>query len=137
MVTLPISLGVALVADDFVRLVLGEKWDAAIVPLALLACSTSFRSITPLFAILLNVTGQSRFLMYNSLAIAVVLPIAFYVASHWGTAGIALVWIVGLPILALPYYRRALATVRLSASRVSASALARGQMQLGPWFWLF
>ena len=48
MVTLPLSLGVALVADDFVRLVLGKKWEAAIVPLALLACSTSFRSITPL-----------------------------------------------------------------------------------------
>jgi PST family polysaccharide transporter len=113
LITLPITLGMALVADDFVPLVLGQKWKAAILPLTLLAASTSIRSITPLFAVLLNVTGQSRFLMYSNLALAVLLPIAFYLATPWGTAGIASVWIFILPALASPYYSRALSTIQL------------------------
>ena len=111
LVTLPITLGMALVADDFVPLILGLKWNAAVVPLALLAASTTIRSVTPVFAVLMNVKGESRFLMYNNLVIALVLPIGFLFASRWGTAGIASIWIFALPILASPYYARALKTV--------------------------
>ena len=35
---------------------------------------------------------------------AVVMPLSFYLGSHWGTVGIASAWIVVYPVLALPLY---------------------------------
>jgi teichuronic acid exporter len=43
--TLPATFGLALVAPEFVRLILGPEWSAAIVPLQLLSIYASYRSL--------------------------------------------------------------------------------------------
>src|SRR5262249_41782766 len=48
MLTLPASLGMALVASDFIHAALGDQWVDAIVPLQLLCLYASLRSITTL-----------------------------------------------------------------------------------------
>ncbi|MDP9160453.1 MAG: lipopolysaccharide biosynthesis protein, partial [Acidobacteriota bacterium] len=93
-VTLPASIGLGLVAREFVLVILGEKWQPAITPLRFLAFYVTIRSITPLIPAVLNVVGESRFNMRNSLVAALVLPCAFVFGSHWGTAGIAAAWII-------------------------------------------
>jgi PST family polysaccharide transporter len=122
LITFPASVGMALVAPDFVLLALGAKWQAAIVPLQLLAVSTGFRAVTPLLPQVLSVVGQSRrnmryvvlWMRYQVLW-ALVLPTGFYVlGSQWGTAGLALVWVCVFPLLALPAYRRTLQAINLS-----------------------
>jgi len=106
LVTFPVSVGIALVAPDFVIVALGEKWRPAIVPLQLLALFGGFRSITALLPQVLVVLGQSRRSMQFSLIAAVVLPIAFWIGSRWGAAGVAGAWIVGYPLVAIPSYFR-------------------------------
>ena len=114
LITFPASLGLALVAPDFVVLTLGEKWHGAIAPLQLLALSAGFRAVTPLLSQVLNAVGESRLSMRYGVLCAAVLPAGFYVlGNRWGTVGIALVWVLVFPILVLPAYRRVLQTIEL------------------------
>ncbi len=103
-VTFPLSFGLALVSPEFVLVVLGEKWRAAIVPLQLLAFYGGFRSITTLLPQVLVSVGQSAEQMrYNLLALFVMAPL-FYLGSHWGAGGVAAAWVVGYPLVVTPVY---------------------------------
>jgi teichuronic acid exporter len=102
LITLPLSVGVALVSREFVLAVLGSKWAPAILPLALLGLYASVRSIIPIIWSALNVVGDSAYAMWSAMAMAVVLPCAFVLGSHWGNAGIAAAWMIGFPIVGIP-----------------------------------
>jgi PST family polysaccharide transporter len=107
LVTFPASVGLALVADDFVAVVLGQKWIAAVMPLRLLALYGGFRSLTTLLPQVLFTVGQSRRSMQFNLLAAVVLPLAFIVGSRWGPAGVAAGWVVAYPLVVIPFFYRA------------------------------
>jgi O-antigen/teichoic acid export membrane protein len=109
----PSTFGLALVAREFVPLALGQKWQGAIVPLQLLALYASLRAIVTLLPQVLVVVGETRFAMWNSVAALVLMPIAFYLGSHWGTTGIATAWIVAYPLIAIPLYCRTLWKIQL------------------------
>src|SRR5437016_4606056 len=71
LITFPLGLGLALVAQDFVLVILGSKWSATIAPLRLLAAYATIRSITPLLAQVLHTIRDTRFEMWNMVAAAV------------------------------------------------------------------
>jgi PST family polysaccharide transporter len=104
LLALPAILGLALVADDFVAATLGSNWVNSVLPLQILAVYSATRCLTSFLAPLLNVTGQSRFIMWNHILAAVYFTVAFYLASRWGIVGIALVWPLLYPFVALPLY---------------------------------
>jgi PST family polysaccharide transporter len=114
LLTFPVACGLALVAREFVLLVLGEKWSGVVVPLQILAAYATLRAITPLLAQILFVTGESRFVMKLTLVGSVVLPVGFLVGSRWGTAGIALAWILLHPFISVAAYRRVFRKIGLS-----------------------
>jgi PST family polysaccharide transporter len=102
LVTFPASVGLALVADEFVLIALGEKWRPAIVPLRLLALYGGYRSINALFSQIMVATGHSRrFMHFSLLSTAVMIP-AFIIGAHWGVTGVAMGWIVGYPLVVFP-----------------------------------
>ena len=113
LITLPLSIGLGLVSREFVLVFLGTKWAPAIVPLMLLAFYASVRSLIPIIWSLLNVVGDSAFAMWNAMALAVVLPTAFVIGSHWGNAGIAAAWMIGFPIVAVPVTARVFRRIEL------------------------
>ncbi len=113
LLTFPASLGLALVADQFVLVVLGPKWAPAIMPLRLLALYAAMRSITTVFPNMLFAMRHSRFVMWMSVISAVVFPAAFYVSSRWGTTGIAVTWILLYPVITAPYVWRIFAATEL------------------------
>ncbi len=106
LITLPLSIGVVLLGDELVAVVLGPKWMNAVLPLRILALFVPLRSITIQFAPLLNVRGETRYLMWSNIAAAVYFPAAFYLGSHWGAAGIAAVWPLLYSGWVAPVYRR-------------------------------
>ncbi len=115
LITFPISFGLALVARDFVLVVLGSKWEPAIAPLQLLAAYAAFRSITPLLPQVLQVTRDAKFEMWRMVAAAVVMPTSFYFGGQrWGTVGLAMAWVLVDPLLALPLYWRVFSKNELS-----------------------
>lgn len=101
LVIFPATVGIALVAEEFVLLVLGEKWAGVVPPLELLAFYAAFRAIQTLPPQVLFVTGGSRLGMWNALGVAIVLPVCFYLLSRWGTQGIALSWLIVHPLAAM------------------------------------
>jgi len=126
LITLPLSVGLALVSQEFVLTLLGQKWAPAIAPLTFLALYASIRSLTPIIWSVLYVVGDSAFAMKSSMTMAVVLPAAFVVGSHWGNAGIAAAWMIGFPIVAIPVTARVFHRIDLrwnSFLRVMAPAL--------------
>lgn len=105
-VAMPMAVGLAVVADDAVLVVLGENWREAIVPLRLLALAAVFRSTIPILNQVLVATGQARRSMQGTIGVALILPALFFVASYWGTPGVALVWVVAFPLVSYPLYMR-------------------------------
>jgi PST family polysaccharide transporter len=113
--TIPACWGLALVADTFVPLVLGERWMGAIAPLQILAVYAAWRSIQALVHQILVVKKETAMMMWTGIVCAVVLPAAFVVGQRLaGTVGIAAAWVIVHPILSIPLYRRALRRIGLS-----------------------
>jgi O-antigen/teichoic acid export membrane protein len=105
---LPASLGLVLVAQPLVRVVYGEKWLLAAVPLQLLAMFGLFRSLAAFTGYLFEGIGQPKvaFTMAG-VRLAVLLPLIVPATLYYGlpgaaitvTAGMAAQWIVGLRYL--------------------------------------
>ena len=104
--TFPLAIGLALVAPNFVVTVLGEKWQFATRALQILALSACFRAIQPLLNLVLLATGQSRRAMEANIIQAIVLSVLFLVGARVGIEGVALVWLIGYPIVAALFYVR-------------------------------
>ncbi len=115
LITFPVSLGLALVARDFVLAVLGPKWEGTAAPLQVLAAYAAFRSITPLLAQVLHSIRDTEFPMWTMVAAAVVMPTSFYVGGErWGTVGLAMAWVVMDPLIAGMLYWRVFSKIALS-----------------------
>jgi len=116
LIIFPATVGLALIAPELVPLALGSKWTGVIVPLELLTLHALIRSNVILLNPLLNVIGEERLVMWNSVFAMIVLPISFYVGSHWGTAGIAAGWVVIYPLVQLPQFWRVFRRISLPGS---------------------
>lgn len=114
LVTFPLAFGLALVSEQFVQVVLGPKWIDVVIPLQLLALYASLKTITPMLAQILFVTGESRYVLNLSLIAAVVMPVAFLIGSRWGTTGIALGWVLVHPFFSLAAYRQVFKKIELA-----------------------
>lgn len=101
MVSFPVSIGLALVADQFVEVVLGARWELAVTPLRFLAAAAALRSLDPLLAQILIATGHVQQNARSMLIAALLLPGAFLIGAHWGLGGIAGVWLVGHPAIVM------------------------------------
>jgi O-antigen/teichoic acid export membrane protein len=106
LVTVPASIGLALVADYLVPVLLGPKWYGVIGPLRLLSIFVAARSVTIILPKLLTAVGDTRFVMWVTIGLAIVMSIAFLIGSRWGTEGIAAAWVLAYPPSTIPMYRR-------------------------------
>ena len=95
----PLTIGMALIAHDFVTVVFGERWEFIAPSLQILAGYAAVRTIIPTANQILLVTGDHRFQMYQNGIALLALPIAFYIGSSWGTIGIALAWVFVHPFI--------------------------------------
>ena len=103
LLTFPAAIGLALVAREFVLVVLGKEWLAAVLPLQILAISAVLRSVLPMFGQVLVATGNSRLTMRANVATAAILIPLFWIGSRWGAGGVALVWLVVYPAVAAAF----------------------------------
>jgi O-antigen/teichoic acid export membrane protein len=113
-VTFPISIGLALVADDIVYLMLGERWVGVIPVLQVLGLVGAYQSITSLLTRVLAVVGETRISMHVAWGTLLVLPPAFLFASRFGLTGVAAVWVVVYPLTQIPLYLRLRQRIQLS-----------------------
>lgn len=116
-ITLPAAAGLALIAGEFVPVVLGSQWLGAVVPLRLLALYGGVRSIDTVTPQVLIYTGNSRASMWYSVIAALVMPVLFVVGTRWGVGGVAAVWIAAYPLVVAPQYRLAFRVLEMPAGQ--------------------
>lgn len=119
----PLFIGLALVAPEFVPVVLGPQWSSMVLALQLLCVYACFRAVLPLLSQVLTMRGEERFTANNMILAALLLPVAFVIASRWGITGIALAWMLVHPIVAFRLIRRALKSMEISFRAFTVQSL--------------
>lgn len=111
--TFPVSVGTALVADLAIPLILGPQWHAVIAPLQLLCAYSAFVSSQVLMSHVLLWTGQFRVNMWLSLLGGIGMPLILLGSVRFGLIGIALAWVVAYPLLSLPQFFFVFRTIQI------------------------
>ncbi len=99
MVGLPAYAGIAVVAPVLVPVLLGEKWLEIIPLLPILACAMAMLTLQILFAPATNARGFPGIALRVTMLGSVVMPLGFYIGSHWGVTGFAWGWVGGMAVL--------------------------------------
>ncbi len=97
MVSFPALAGLIVVREDFVLVILSEKWQSMLSVLTILAVVAMARSIGTLITPLLNAIGRPDLNFLLSLVNVVVFPAAFLFSVQWGIVGVATAWLVLYP----------------------------------------
>ena len=100
--TLPMSLGLALTAEDFILAALGPKWTSVIVPLQILCVYVAVNTCQMLLSHILLWTGRFRAYMWVNIGSLLLLPACFYVGLSWGVPGLAAAWVIAFPLSIVP-----------------------------------
>ena len=99
MVALPAYAGMAAVASVLVPVVLGEQWHEIVPLLPILAAAMIMMTLQILFAPATNARGVPLAALRITMIGSVVMPIAFFIGSHWGLHGFAWGWVGGMAVL--------------------------------------
>ncbi len=119
---MPMAIGMALVARDFVITAIGAKWEPAIAPLIVLSLAAVARSLVSIPSQVLVATGRPRANARGTMLIALLLSPLFLLATRWGIVGVALVWLAAYPIVAgLALVRPALEAIECRAREFAGS----------------
>jgi O-antigen/teichoic acid export membrane protein len=103
-VAVPGLLGMAVVAPDFVIVVLGDKWRAAIRVLQILAWVGIVQTVgASQTTTLLQAIGRAGTVFRYSLASAILSVVGFAVGLRWGIVGVAAGYAIANTLL-IPYY---------------------------------
>jgi teichuronic acid exporter len=129
---IPALWGISAVSQEFVDVILGSKWHRAILPLQLVSLVTPLRMFQAVLSTALTGIGRADLELRNTVVGAIVLPTSFLVGARYGLNGLALSWLLGVPIvyaLNLPRTLRAFGFTLLDlASAVRAPLIAGGVM---------
>jgi O-antigen/teichoic acid export membrane protein len=104
----PVFVGTASVAPEFVRVILGPRYEQAILPLVLLCLAMPFQLIASLLPAAVNGMGRPGIEFVNKLFAVLVMPAAFLIGVQWGLTGLCLAWVIAFPlVLAFQVHRAA------------------------------
>lgn len=117
----PVLWGVSSVAPELVRLLLGANWEPAIFPLQVLPAIMPLRMISNFLPSAVDSVGRPDISMKNLVVASIVLPIAFFIGSHWGVQGLCLAWLIGFPLVFLGNLVRVLPAINLRLYQLIAA----------------
>ena len=99
-VVIPVSVGLALVAEDIVRVILTDKWLGTVPVLQVLCFSAVIKGIDNLLPPVLRARYRSNFLMLYNTTLLTVMPPAFVAGALWAEGmGVALAWVTVYPVV--------------------------------------
>ncbi|WP_156680959.1 lipopolysaccharide biosynthesis protein [Sphingomonas profundi] len=125
LVALPFYAGLAVTAGPLVHAALGDKWIEAVPIVRVLALAMPFVTLQILFAPAATALGRPRVQVYAAGAGAIVMPLAFLVAVHWGPIGMAWAWLAAFPLVMIVTAAIAMPIIGIGAATL-ARAIAPG-----------
>lgn len=113
--TIPLCVGMALVAEDLVLVALTDKWVAAVPLLQVLCFCSLFRSLEVLLPPVLFARYRTTFLFWWTASLLLIMPFAFLAGAAWmGGLGVALAWVVVYPFIMAWMAQEALKELEIS-----------------------
>ncbi len=98
-IVFPLFFGMAAVADEFVLVVLGDKWTEIAPILSILVLVMPLRMVSNLLPPALQGVGRADTSVYNLGLATIVMPLAFIAGSPWGLMGVSLSWLIAFPLV--------------------------------------
>ena len=102
-ITIPAMLGLMVVAPEFVRVVLGERWEEAIPVIQLLAWVGLLQSLQRLNSSVLMACDRAKTLLWYSIVVLVASLAAFVFGLQWGIVGVAAAYAASSTVVELYY----------------------------------
>ncbi len=97
----PVFWGIAAVADPAVRVILGDKWLEAILPMQILAVILPFRMLYSHMTVIMNGLGSPEKVLRCVVLATTVIPLGFLIGIRWGITGVCVSWLVTFPAVLL------------------------------------
>ena len=95
LVAFPIFLGISAIANEFVLVLLGDKWASAGIVIMVLCWVFPLRMVNSVLTNFANGMGETKFCLHNALLTAVILISAITVGAMHGLFETALAWVLG------------------------------------------
>lgn len=92
LVSIPLLWGLSCCAPEFIRVVLGPKWEDAILPVQVMSLVIPLRLVSGLMWTAVTAVGRIDIFLQLILIALVVFPASFLVGVQWGLTGLALSW---------------------------------------------
>lgn len=113
LLTFPVFWGLASVAPELVRLLLGNKWESAIVPLQLLALVVPVRMIWQIMPPILLGMGKAKLVALNHVVLLIGMISAFSVGVQYGVVGLSAAWVLMFPVVFMINFKTWLTVLNL------------------------
>ncbi|MDZ7752551.1 MAG: lipopolysaccharide biosynthesis protein [Gammaproteobacteria bacterium] len=101
MVAFPVFWGIGATAPVFVPLLLGDPWEAAILPMQIIAFAMPARVAQAAVSPYLQAVGEARRATGNMVIGLVLMTTAVLIGSRWGLPGVSLGWAVAAVLILL------------------------------------
>jgi len=102
-ITLPALAGLAVVAPDFIEVVLGPKWHSAARVIQVLAWVGMLQSLQSLNSSVLQARNRTQDLLRYAVIVTTASFTAFVIGLHWGLIGVAVAYAASSTLVE-PYY---------------------------------
>lgn len=121
LVILPVSVMVTALASEIVQILLGDNWNAVVVPLQILSIGMLFRCSCKISDSLVRATGAVFDRTWRQTAYALLVVVGAWIGQRWGVEGVALAVLITLVLNFLLMAHLALRLAQMSwASFVAA-----------------
>jgi O-antigen/teichoic acid export membrane protein len=118
---LPAMLGLLVEAPDFVAVVLGRRWESAVVPMQVLAVVGMAQSLIGVNSVALTAIGRTGPLLRFSILTFVLSLVGFVVGVHWGLVGVAAGYLAANAVIVPLYLRLTAHALDVSLRRLGAA----------------
>lgn len=111
----PVLWGISATARDIIQLLLGNRWESAVLPLQLLPAIMPLRMISNFLPSAIDAVGRPDISVRNLISACVVLPIGFIIGANWGIMGLCIAWLAGFPLVFMGNLVRILPALNIRA----------------------
>jgi O-antigen/teichoic acid export membrane protein len=98
MVIAPMFVGIALTAEEFIPILLGEKWLAIVLPLQIICVANIFAGSALLIPRVFEGFGDAKSSFRYQVLVAILSPVALLIGSPWGFEAMIFAWGLSVPL---------------------------------------
>jgi O-antigen/teichoic acid export membrane protein len=117
----PLGLGMTVVAEPFVRVILGERWLPSVPVLEIFGIIAVINAVSNTTSVLFQSKGRTDLQLRWGVANGLLLLTGYLIGSQWGFVGVAWAFLIGTAACAVPGWLIPFSLIRLSFGRFLAA----------------